>query len=366
MTKTRRPRNTKSTRTSQVEIHRTRSSVQRGKKMKLDYKEQNQNSDIINKDTLMPSSPVDINTHGNNDPVSRCNDTPRQSDDDDDIVILDLQKGEIRQEPTELFCYSHCEIGRLYDRAMIQCSTCMRWIHNECSDARKDSGAIWNCTKCRNLADNVDSLKQQLVEVHEILSVMVEKQNEFYNQMCELSSINAQLKHQVTQLKVQNHQLRLRHYNRLSSSSCSSSSDSDSSSSEEDEPRTVFDNNNITSNKRMLKSRPVGLHPKNVNNNNKSQVKKTTPKNKQNENTKPKVTLLGGSMVRNSGTIISANMGGVESTVYSVSGLTISKGTDVAKNVFASHTKNDIAVLQVGTSDVENSSVDRLCSRNST
>ena len=184
--------------------------------------------------------------------------------------------------------------------------------------------------------------------------------------MCELSSINAQLKHQVTQLKVQNHQLRLRHYNRLSSSSCSSSSDSDSSSSEEDEPRTVFDNNNITSNKRMLKSRPVGLHPKNVNNNNKSQVKKTTPKNKQNENTKPKVTLLGGSMVRNSGTIISANMGGVESTVYSVSGLTISKGTDVAKNVFASHTKNDIAVLQVGTSDVENSSVDRLCSRNST
>ena len=46
--------------------------------MKLDYKEQNQNSDIINKDTLMPSSPVDINTDGNNDPVSRCNDTPRQ------------------------------------------------------------------------------------------------------------------------------------------------------------------------------------------------------------------------------------------------------------------------------------------------
>ena len=100
MTKTRRPRNTKSTRTSQVEIHRTRSSVQRGKKIKLDYKEQNQNSDIINKDTLMPSSPVDINTDGNNDPVSRCDDTPRQSD-DDDIVILDLQKGEIRQEPTE-------------------------------------------------------------------------------------------------------------------------------------------------------------------------------------------------------------------------------------------------------------------------
>ena len=54
-------------------------------------------------------------------------------------------------------------------------------------------------------------------------------------------------------------------------------------------------------------------------------------------------------------------MEGVESTVYSVSGLTIRKGSDVAQNVFASHTKNDIAVLQVGTSDVENSSIVQLC-----
>ena len=34
-----------------------------------------------------------------------------------------------------IYCYSSCEKGRKYDREMIQCTTCMRWYHTECSDA---------------------------------------------------------------------------------------------------------------------------------------------------------------------------------------------------------------------------------------
>ena len=73
---------------------------------------------------------------------------------------------------TELYCYSTCSFGRISDRRMIQCSTCMKNFHAECSDAEAET-VIWNCNKCRNVSDSIDSLKQQISEVHEILSTMV-------------------------------------------------------------------------------------------------------------------------------------------------------------------------------------------------
>ena len=41
-------------------------------------------------------------------------------------------------------------------------------------------------------------------------------------------------------------------------------------------------------------------------------------------------------------------------TVYSVSGLSIDKAGEMAKQSFIDHSSEDIAVLQVGTCDVEN------------
>ena len=70
---------------------------------------------------------------------------------------------------------------------------------------------------------------------------------------------------------------------------------------------------------------------------------------------KPKITVLGGSMVRNSGPVISSVLKPTEynSIVYSLSGLTIKEASKKAPSIFQEHTDSDIPILQVGTSDLE-------------
>ena len=80
----------------------------------------------------------------------------------------------------------------------------------------------------QNLPDTDEELKQQLVEVHELLSDMIEKQSDFYKCMYDITTTNNKLKQEVKQLKKENYQLRLRKYKNLSNNSFDSSSDSSS------------------------------------------------------------------------------------------------------------------------------------------
>ena len=68
--------------------------------------------------------------------------------------------------------------------------------------------------------------------------------------------------------------------------------------------------------------------------------------------TKPKITILGSSMVRNTGPHISENLKEKNTCVYAISGLTISDANAKTSAIFAQHDKDDIAVLQVGTNDL--------------
>ena len=61
---------------------------------------------------------------------------------------------------------------------------------------------------------------------------------------------------------------------------------------------------------------------------------------------KKKFTVLGGSMVRDIGSIISSGLPKLNTFVYSISGLRIQEAIEQSKTVFADHCDGDIAVLQ--------------------
>ena len=64
-------------------------------------------------------------------------------------------------------------MGRLFDQNMIQCCTCMDWIHQACAELSDNhNGVIWNCVKCRQstatltlLTNHVDEIKIQLTRL---------------------------------------------------------------------------------------------------------------------------------------------------------------------------------------------------------
>ena len=55
----------------------------------------------------------------------------------------------------------------------------MSVFHSDCSDAVSGM-KMWNYNKCRNLSNDIDCLKNQVTEFHDILFVKVQKQKDFY------------------------------------------------------------------------------------------------------------------------------------------------------------------------------------------
>ena len=102
----------------------------------------------------------------------------------------------------------------------------MVWHHSECTSVSSETTEIWNCDKCRSISQAVDHLTNQSNEMHSLLSSMVEKQNDLFEQFCQMNIKNSKLEGEVKSLKSQNLNLRLRTYNNLNSAS-SNSSDSD-------------------------------------------------------------------------------------------------------------------------------------------
>ena len=128
---------------------------------------------------------------------------------------------------TEVFCYSECSLGRIFDKPMIKCTMCMKQFHNRCTDATT-SQTVWTCNSCHCLSETVVTQGQHISELHLTVSDLVSKQNEFYNKICNISTENEKLTLENKQLKKQLYEYRLKSFNYLSSDNSSSSSGSDS------------------------------------------------------------------------------------------------------------------------------------------
>ena len=86
-------------------------------------------------------------------------------------------------EDFDLYCYPTCKYGRKHDRSMIQCCICMLWYHCQCTTVSSEHTGIWNCKKCRCIPQAIDHVTDQMNEMNNLLSNMVEKQNELYQQL---------------------------------------------------------------------------------------------------------------------------------------------------------------------------------------
>ena len=265
-----------------------------------------------------------------------------------------------------LYCYSSCTLGRKYDRSMIQCFTCMTWCHTECANLESEHSSTWNCEKCRCIPETICLLNNQMNEMHNLLSVMVEKQNSLYEQFCFLLNKNDKLESEIKLLKSQNFKLRLHGYNTLSSESSESDTESvnvpgfntsaNFSDADPTETSTVPEPD-------TMKESDVEI----VDITQPDQIHKSTQKlpdsykhnlsacNKVSNMPcarKKKLTLLGGSMVRGTGQALSTGLPHFDTMVYSTSGLKIQQAVEQSSKVFADHDAGDLAMLQVGTCDL--------------
>ena len=68
---------------------------------------------------------------------------------------------------------------------------------------------------------------------------------------------------------------------------------------------------------------------------------------------KPKLTIIGDSMVRSTGKQISTALPGTVTFVYSISGLTVNNAKHVAPQLVKDHSNSDTVILNLGTNDVK-------------
>ena len=297
----------------------------------------------------------------------------------------------------DIYCYSSCRHGRNYDRSMLQCSVCMGWFHTECADSVSDA-VIWNCLKCRAIPDTLNNLNTQINELHTIFSHFIEKQNEMYETISIMNFRNENLLTKVQRLELENHKLRLHKYNHLPNSTSSDSSSDDCSSDDADYTARDADVDVVNQDSHPSEEVYVNVISDNSDSHKSPTSSKTRirPKNKQNrrrgkkgttssitghnliksctiinhdvndvsysENAsiitednsveKPKLTVFGDSIIRNTGGILTKNLPNMDTIVLSHSGLKIYQATQQVEHIFQRHTKKDIIVLQVGSNDV--------------
>ena len=78
---------------------------------------------------------------------------------------------------------------------------------------------------------------------------------------------------------------------------------------------------------------------------------------------KPKVTVLGTSMVRGSGPELAKCLGTKNTMVYSISGLSLESAAAKSNDIFKDHRQGDVAAIQIGTADLLTHNVSQLESK---
>ena len=251
---------------------------------------------------------------------------------------------------TNLYCYPACKLGRGFSKDMLQCSMCMLFYHSGCTDSFATQFS-WICNTCRSLPQMVFSMKEQLSELHETLTSILNQQNEFYNNMCSINIENSKLKLENKNLKKEIYDYRMKAYRRFSSST---SDDTSSDSGEEFVPVAPSVKNRK---KKLNSSIRSGSYPVT-----KSIFEDQDSIDLPSSCKKPTVTVVGNSMVRETGKTLSTNLINYDSCVLSTSGYTVHNAISNIEKLTKQH-KDDIMVFNLGTAEVEHLSAGQIANR---
>ena len=188
------------------------------------------------------------------------------------------------------------------------------------------------------------------------MNEIVNQQNEFYSKIYETSSDNMKLIMENKRLKAQLYEYRLEAYNELSNNECSSSSTSDLDSSYEDSHHNLSITKRKVTRKRPKQTKTKETHTSSTYESNTEQRNNsyTPPLVEEKKNRKAKLTVLGDSMIRGTGSIIADSVNDYNTCVLSKSGCTINDASSSIRDILKDdYQKGDVVVLSIGTNNVE-------------
>ena len=317
---------------------------------------------------------------------------------------------------SETYCIPECLYdGHEGDQDMLHCCTCMQMVHPICCDdpiSGLNFDGICNCIKCRTLYDRVQKMESQLNKMYDLnksLQTMVETTNAECRQITSLlftflvnqgkTDLNADVtEHWST---VGNKKRRRAISGLLTDLKSSRAAPIRFSSVIKEEPKIPDSwsispsvsksnhvlnpmskpfqpkpgtntpisarseptaNNDVKQRKRTLpptpepatrKSQEVSSpHPSN------KQVLKTREPSISTQDNKSRITVIGNSMVRDTGAVLSKGLNEVNSCVLSKSGLTVKESIETVPKIVEGYSKTDTVVLQLGTVEVKSFTCD--------
>ena len=214
---------------------------------------------------------------------------------------------------------------------MTRCCQCMKWVHLKCCGDDEDIPGVYNCSLCRNMYLKLTNLEKQIDQLHEVNNNLVKL---LENSQQECSSLRSLIEilineKEKTPVKIGNTKLNSRSPLKTELRKATSQT-----STKEQEP----------------KPRPVPAPRK-------TKVKSTLG------SSKPNLTLIGDSMIRGTGKVLSANLNEINSCVLSKSGLKLDQASKSIKNIVEDHKACDFLAIQLGTNDVDALSPVAVCSK---
>lgn len=91
----------------------------------------------------------------------------------DDSPRLVIQKDNSPLTPNEqsvtLYCQSDCKYDRVSCRKMLRCCTCMVWHHFDCVGEKEKTGGVWSCLGCRKIPSLMLDLATQVAALKSVV-----------------------------------------------------------------------------------------------------------------------------------------------------------------------------------------------------
>ena len=239
--------------------------------------------------------------------------------------------------PIEEYCLPCCLFNRQEEgRGMLKCCQCMTWVHPECCGDKPDEhlrDGIYNCSECRLIGKRLSKLEQQLDGMHSLNKELII--------MLERSQLEcASLREIINNLSQQNQNDEL-------------------SANTNNIPNSL--NVPVIPSKRTESFRIcLESSPRRNSIPGKTQVKAQNAPVQATTTCKPCINVIGDSLVRGIGPMISSDLDKFDTVVLSKSGQTLTSAAPTITDTISDMTKDDTLVLQLGTNDISQSSDSQL------
>ena len=277
---------------------------------------------------------------------------------------------------------SHCVLSCIYagqtgEVEMLRCCLCMNWVHPVCCGdpvEDKDYVGVYTCTKCRLISDKVVSIEAKLDSMFDLNKSLINMLTDYRNENLELrklvSSLNTEQNNKTT-----HHCGHKR--DKLTNTSDKSTKLNQWSISPEKRHQTTTQLNPLS--EEFIPGNMVKITPEGSDNKTRPVATKTTPITSNNivssskkakspktadpaiqhqqanlDDHSSQLLVIGNSMIRESGPIISKQIKNKKTTVLSISGFSINSAiSQVPENIQGLNSEQDTVILQLGTVEMQ-------------